>query len=70
MEPRGKSVMHGHGPQLAVFLANTKTLMHLPGSKTFLSVRKMGEVASAPAGEHMPENLLDESTEVIVVEPK
>ena len=70
MEPRGRSVMHGHGPHLAVFLTNTKTLMHLPGGKTFLSVRKRGEVVSAPAGEHMPENLLDESTEVIVIEPK
>jgi len=70
MEPRGRSVMHGHGPHLAVFLGNTKTLMHLPGGKTFLSVRKRGEVVSAPAGEHMPENLLDESTEVIVIEPK
>jgi hypothetical protein len=70
MEPKGKSVMHGHGPHLAVFLTNTKTLMHLPGGRTFVSVRKRGEVVNAPAGEHLPENLLDEATEVIVIEPK
>jgi quercetin dioxygenase-like cupin family protein len=70
MEPHGKSVMHGHPAHVAVLLTGGKTRMHLPGGNSFLSSRKAGDVVSAPAGEHMPENLLDESTEVIVIEPK
>lgn len=70
MEPHGKSVMHGHPAHVAVLLTGGKTRMHLPGGNSFLSARKAGDVVSAPAGEHMPENFLDESTEVIVIEPK
>lgn len=70
MEPHGESVMHGHPAHVAVLLTTGKTLMHLPGAKSFLSARKAGDVVGAPAGEHRPENLLDEPAEVIVIEPK
>lgn len=70
MEPHGESVMHGHPAHVAVLLTTAKTLMHLPDGKSFLSARKAGEVVGAPAGEHRPENLLDEPAEVIVIEPK
>jgi hypothetical protein len=70
MEPHGKSVMHGHPSHIAVLLTTGKTLMHLPGGASVLSSRKAGAVVNAPAGEHLPENLLDDPTEVIVIEPK
>lgn len=70
MEPHARSVMHGHPAHVAVLLTDGKTLMHLPNGKSFLSSRKAGDVVNAPAGEHLPENLLDEPTEVVVIERK
>jgi len=67
---RAKGVMHGHAAHVVVFLTSAKTLIDQPGGKTFISVRKKGDAISVPAGEHAPENLLDESVEVILVERK
>lgn len=69
-DPRVKGVLHGHAAHVVVFLTNAKTLLPQPDGKSFVSVRKAGEVISAAAGEHAPENLLDEPVEVIVVERK
>lgn len=69
-DPRAKGVLHGHAAHVVVFLTSAKTLVDQPGGKTFVSVRKRGEAISVPAGEHAPENLLDEPVEVIVVERK
>lgn len=68
--PRAKGVTHGHAAHVVVFLTSAKTLIDQPGGKTFVSVRKRGDAIRAPAGEHAPENLLDEPVEVIVVERK
>ena len=70
MGPKEKSVMHGHPDHVAVLLTPTKTLMTLPGGASFVAVNKAGAVVQGPAGEHMPQNLLDEVTEVVVIEPK
>lgn len=69
-DPRAKGVTHGHAEHVVVFLTAAKTLVDQPGGKTFVSVRKRGDAIMAPAGEHAPENLLDEPVEVIVVERK
>jgi quercetin dioxygenase-like cupin family protein len=69
-EPRAKGVKHGHPAHVVVFLSDGKALVDRPGGETFISVRKRGDVVSAPAGEHAPENLLDEPVEVILVERK
>jgi hypothetical protein len=68
--PRAKGIRHGHSDHLVVFLTNGKNLVDRPDGQTFIAVRKRGEVISAPAGEHAPENLLDEPLEVILVERK
>jgi len=69
-DPRVKGVLHGHPAHVVVFLTNAKTLIDQPGGKTFIAVRKRGDAISVPAGEHAPENLLDEPVEVILVERK
>lgn len=69
-EPRAKGVTHGHPAHVVVFLTDGKALVDRPGGETFISVRKRGDVISAPAGEHAPENLLDEPVEVILIERK
>jgi hypothetical protein len=68
--PRAKGIRHGHSDHLVVFLTNGKNLVDRPDGQTFIAVRKRGEVISAPAGEHAPENLLDEPLEVLLVERK
>jgi len=68
--PRAKSTTHGHPDHVVVFLTNAKTLVHLPDGRSQYSVKNRGEVVNVPAGEHAPENLLDEPVEVIVVERK
>jgi hypothetical protein len=56
---------HGHPAHVVVFLTNTKTLVDQRGGKTLLSARKAGDVVNVAAGEHAPENLLDDPVEVI-----
>jgi hypothetical protein len=68
--PHAKGNTHGHPDHIVVFLTNAKTLVHLPDGRSQYSVRSRGEVVNVPAGEHAPENLLDEPVEVIVVERK
>ena len=69
-DPRVKGVLHGHAAHVVVFLTNAKTLLPQPDGKSVVAVRKAGEVISVAAGEHAPENLLDEPVEVIVIERK
>lgn len=69
-DPRGKGVLHGHPAHVVVFLTDAKTLVDQPDGGTFLSVRRAGEAIGVPAGEHAPENLLDEPVEVILIERK
>jgi beta-alanine degradation protein BauB len=69
-DPRTKQMTHGHPAHVVVFLTNTKTLVDQSGGRTLLSARKAGDVVGVAAGEHAPENLLDEPVEVIVVERK
>ena len=69
-DPHVKGVLHGHPAHVVVFLTNAKTLLPQSDGKSVVAVRKAGEVISVAAGEHAPENLLDEPVEVIVIERK
>jgi quercetin dioxygenase-like cupin family protein len=68
--PHEKSVMHGHPASLAVFLADTRGKFTFPDGKTEEFTTKAGQTMFVPAGEHLPENLSDQSLEVVLVELK
>lgn len=68
--PHAKGIAHGHPDHVVVFLSDAKSMVHLPNGTSQYSVRKRGDVVNVPAGEHAPENLLDETLEVVIVERK
>ena len=68
--PREKSVMHYHPAGVVVFLTHNKGTFTLPDGQTVEFEGKAGETIWAEAGAHLPENLLDEPIEVILVELK
>lgn len=68
--PGEKSVMHTHGPNVAVFLSNSTVRMHLPDGSTVDVVAETGNVVWADNEEHQPENITDETMEVLLVEIK
>jgi quercetin dioxygenase-like cupin family protein len=57
--PHEKSVMHGHPPSLAVFLADTRGTFTFPNGKTEDFTTKLGQIMFTPAVEHLPENVSD-----------
>lgn len=65
-----KSVMHEHPDGVLIFLSDAQAQFTLPDGTTADAGGKAGEVIWAPAGKHLPENLGEESFEVIVVELK
>ena len=68
--PREKSVMHTHGPNLAVFLSDSTVRMTLPDGTSMDLATEFGGTQWADAEEHLPENLTDEPMEVVLVELK
>lgn len=68
--PRGKAAMHGHPEYIVAFLTRASTRVHRPDGSSFLGVDQRGKVIAVRAGEHAPENLLDEPIETIVIERK
>jgi quercetin dioxygenase-like cupin family protein len=68
--PGEKSVMHTHAPNLAVFLTDSSVRMTLPDGTTQDINTETGATLWAPDDEHLPENLGDETMEVILVELK
>lgn len=68
--PGEKSVMHTHGPNVAVFLTSNTVSFTLPDGTTVDASAEAGGTQWADAEEHLPENLSDESLEVILVEIK
>ncbi len=69
-EPHEKSVMHSHPNSVVVYLTNGKTKMTMPDGKSSENVMKAGSAMYVPAGTHLPENVGDKATDVIVVELK
>ena len=65
-----ESVMHEHPNSVAVFLTDAKTEMKLPDGTTIEDIRKSGEASWTPSGKHLPKNIADNRSELILVELK
>ena len=68
--PGEKSVMHWHPDAIAVNLTDNTFLMHAPDGTSEEYGAKKGNVEWTGAVTHLPENLTDESAEVILIEFK
>ena len=68
--PGEESVMHEHPNSVAVFLTDSKTEMKLPDGTTIEDISKFGEAIWAPAGKHLPKDIGDNKSELILVELK
>ena len=68
--PGEKSVMHTHGPSMAVYLTDSKVRMTLPDGTSFEATAKAGDIQWADAEEHLPQNIGDARTELVLVELK
>ena len=68
--PGEKSVMHTHGPNVAVFLTTNEVRFTLPDGSSVDASSEAGKTQWADAEEHLPENLSDEPLEVVLVELK
>ncbi|MEE8513865.1 MAG: hypothetical protein V3S73_04005, partial [Gammaproteobacteria bacterium] len=68
--PGEKSVMHTHGPNVAVFLTTNAVRFTSPDGTSVDVTAEAGGTGWADAEEHLPENLSDEPLEVVLVELK
>ena len=68
--PGEESVMHEHPNSVAVFLDDGDTEMKLGDGTTIRDIRKSGEAMWAPSGKHLPKNIGDNKSELILVELK
>ena len=68
--PGEKSVMHTHGPNVAITLTENAIRMTLPDGTSEESTSEVGAAQWSDANEHLPENLSDEPLEVVLVELK
>ncbi len=68
--PGEKSVMHTHGPNLAVFLSDSTVRMHLPDGTSEDMTTKIGATSWAENEQHRPENVGNGPVEVVLVELK
>jgi hypothetical protein len=65
-----KSVMHSHPDSIAIFQNDVHCRFAFPDGKTEEHNFRAGETIFTPAGSHLPENLSDQSLDVILVELK
>lgn len=65
-----KSVMHHHPDAVAVFLTDNNVQFTLPDGKTIEVNNMMGDAVWTMAGEHLPQNVGDKPSELILVELK
>ncbi len=68
--PGDKSVMHTHGPHVAIFLSENAIRMNNSDGTSEESTAPVGTAGWSDAQEHLPENLSDDPLEVILVELK
>ena len=68
--PGEKSVMHTHGPHVAVFLTDNTVRMTLPDGTSSEVTGEAGATSWTDADEHLPENLGDKPFELVLVELK
>ena len=68
--PGAKSVMHYHPAGIAIALSDARCRFSYPDGRSEDMEMKAGMVMPMPAGDHLPENLSDNSFEVILIELK
>ena len=68
--PGERSVMHTHGPNVAVFLTTNSVRFTFPDGTSTEVTAEAGGTQWADAEEHLPENLSDDPLEVVIVELK
>ena len=68
--PHEKSVMHEHPASVAVYMSDGHVKFTLPDGTSQDNTSKAHDAAWADAGKHLPENVGDKPTEVIVIELK
>lgn len=68
--PGEKSVMHSHGPAVAVFLSDSDVRFHYPDGTSEAAPHEAGKTQWSDAGVHLPENRSDTPLEVVLVELK
>jgi len=68
--PGEKSVMHTHGPNVAIFLTKSTTRMTLPDGTSGETTTEIGATSWSDAEEHLPENVSDHPLELVLVELK
>ena len=68
--PGEKSVMHTHGPNVAIYLTDITGRMTLPDGTSMDVTAETGDTQWADTEEHLPENLSGDPLEVVLVELK
>jgi hypothetical protein len=68
--PNEESVMHDHPAGVAVSLDDSHMQFKLPDGQVVESKSEAGAAEWAPAGPHVPKNLTDQTSEIILVEIK
>lgn len=68
--PNERSTMHEHPASVAVYLTDASVRFHAPDGTSVDVSSKADTHDWAPAGTHEPENLTDQSLELILVELK
>jgi quercetin dioxygenase-like cupin family protein len=68
--PKAKSIMHSHPASVAVLLTDARCRFTYPDGTSEEYDLQKGAAMVLPAGMHLPENLTDETFELILVELK
>jgi quercetin dioxygenase-like cupin family protein len=68
--PGEKSVMHSHPNAVAVYLNDGMTRMTTPDGKSEDIAAKAGAARWTPAGNHLPQNVGSQPSQVVLVELK
>jgi hypothetical protein len=68
--PHEKSIMHKHPNAVAIFMTDVNGKFHFPNGTSEDVGSKAGEARWTPTITHQPENMGDQSFEVILVELK
>lgn len=68
--PGEKSEMHAHPALVAIMMTDAHIRMSYPDGRTEEIMAKAGDVLNMPALVHCPENLSDQTFEVVLVELK
>ncbi len=68
--PGEKSVMHTHGPNVAVFLTKNAVRFTLPDGTSVTTDSEPGAAQWSDKEEHLPENLSEDLLELVLIELK